>query len=487
MLTTASRLRLAPRLLVLCGLLYAFVWITGYPQHYDDDELPPDAQRARPVPTARPFNVEVDQVVVGIQTTATEVWAKIPSTLLFMYPHNYDSVILLGDLHMEVGVFHVHDVLDRFDDGIRGTSPDMERYRRQLTYASQSRDLSLLVEQDQGKEKDIRTRLSKYKILRTLERTWQHLPERNWYVFVDVDTYLIRSNMLSWLGQYDSALPVFFGNPPQPDIPNPFGFGGSTFVLSAAAMRSLLIDHEEQFQSWDKRLADFSTAWDALTSAVSAAIQLTPNRTSPALSGFNPRTAPYGPGTWCEEVVALQSITPDLASELWRLQTSRDEAEHVYGPLTFADLWERFVQPENLLDARDDWDNLYSGPENARWNMLFDGVPHASHATEHTRHSSRDEEARATSGEASWEACRESCNGNERCMQWSYSSTPTSNYNENRETKCHLSRSLRFGRHRGVEAIIESGDRKLRTWKSGWRRDRFDQWTQHQRCKSQQN
>ncbi|KAF2736135.1 hypothetical protein EJ04DRAFT_174629 [Polyplosphaeria fusca] len=478
-----SRFRFVPRVVLLAILIYAFIWITGYPRQYDDDELPPDASRAKSAPTESPFCVELDQVVVGIRTTATDVWSKVPSALLFTYPAKYESVIVLGDLHMEVGAFHVHDVLDRFDDSLRRTSPDLERYRQQMTYQMQSRNLGALVEQDEVKERDIRLRLEKHKILRTLERTWQHLPERNWYVFVDADTYLVRPNMLSWLGQYDSGESILFGNWPRPGAEDSPSLG-STFVLSVQAMRALLVERKDVVQSWDTRLAEFPSAYAALASVLSTAVGLAPNRTWPGISGFNPRTVPYGPGVWCEQVIAMQSVPTGIASELWRLQNQREDYDHIHDPLTFADLWSRFIQPESMDEPREDWDNLSSGLENAKWNILFEATPHS---IEHAHHSNRDDQSRAIRGEESWIACRESCNTNEQCVQWSFSSLATPNHNENGDTRCHLSRSLRFGQHVGAQTVDVDGEGAKSTWNSGWRRDRFEKWAQHQRCKSQQN
>ncbi|KAF2121651.1 hypothetical protein BDV96DRAFT_564673 [Lophiotrema nucula] len=484
-----SRILLAPRLLILVALVWAFVWVSGFPRTYDDEELPPGHPllQNKPVATVVPHPVEAEQVVVAIKTTATDALSKIPPMLLLTHQSNHEQLLILGDMQMHIGTFQVHDVLDRTDADLLAHSPDLERYRKQVQYASHHRDIPSLTEKNLQKEKEVRESMDKYKYLRMLERAWDFLPERLWYVFVDTDTFLVRSNLLNWLGQHDSGEEHFFRNPPDLDSNAPFALGGSTFVLSVGAMRLLFTEREGVVSAWEERISKFSSGYDVLKSALSSELNLEGNHTWPGISGFNPHTVPYGPDVWCEPVIALEGVSAGLQSDIWRLQRDREEYQHRMDPLTFMDLWQRFIQPEGMTNARDDWDNLCSSPDNARWNILFEEAEQKLHGAEHMRHMDRDEEGRAKSGEKSWEACRKSCNGHEHCVQWSYSSTLEPNHNENGKTKCHLSRSFRLGGWLDPQEIKVNGENMQRKWASGWRRDRFEEFAKHQRCKGQQN
>lgn len=474
----SGRLRLAPRIVLFAIIAYAFVWISGFPRQYDDDELPPDAQRRKTSQAETPHRVDANQLVVTIKTTALDAYAKLPSTLLLTNTIYHETLNVVSDLQMDIGAFHVHDVLDRFDMNFMVSNPDLERYRRQLHFAQGSIDIGMLREADTEKEKEVMARLDKYKYLRMLERAWELKPDRSWYAFVDADTYLVRSNTLAWLGQFDPSEPMFFANPPE--------YGTNMFVLSGQAMRALLVDREGVIRTWDSRIPGFRSGFDLLTSALSTELRLGFNRTWPGISGFHPATAPYGPGFWCEPIIAMDRVPAELASDMWRLQRDREDYHHIHDPLSFADLWIRFLQPENLFLPRDNWDNLSSNWDNSWWNILFEGTEHKSHASGHI-HQHRAEDGRAASGEDSWEACRESCNNNPHCMQYSYSSHPISNHNENGNTKCHLSRSMRLGNHADPQEIEVDGERVQVSWKSGWRKDKFERWAQQQRCKGQQN
>jgi len=162
----------------------------------------------------------------------------------------------------------------------------------------------------------------------------------------------------------------------------------------------------------------------------------------------------------------MHNVAPDIINHLFKMEM---EQPHNLISTRFADVFYRFMAPENLNYTRDDWDNLSSESSNSRWNILF--------------HDEKPGTDRAQSGEASPQACKESCNKSKYCVQWSYSSIPTTNWNENRETKCHLSSSIRFGKHTDRQKWQVKDEVKVLTWKSGWNKQRFMAWANHQRCK----
>jgi hypothetical protein len=474
---SSGRLGLAPRLLIFFLVGYGILWISSFPRQYDADELSPDAEKHQLSDSNAPYPVEIDKLVVTIRTTATEAFAKLPMSLLLADTIYHDNINIVSDLHMDIGAFHVHDILEHIDSRIMASNPDLQRHGRQIRLAEASIDLSVAKENNAEKEKEVMAKLDKYKYIRMLEKAWQLKPDRKWYMFVDADTYVFRPNLMHWLGRFDSTEAIFFADAPNSDLP---GAGSGAFILSEKVMRKLFAEGGNIAATWDARISDYQSGFDAVVAAMEAELKLGFNRTWPGISSYNPTTAPYGPGLWCEPVLSLHDVSIETASDLWRLQ--RDRLSYTQEPIAFANLWKRFVQPENLTVPRDDWDNLSSGPDNARYNILFEGIAQGGDESR-----SRDADGRAGNGEASWEACAEACNNNLHCMQFSYSSIPASNHNENGETKCHLSRNLRLGRH--VEPLeIEADGQKVKLgWKSGWRTDKFQAWAQQQRCKGQQD
>jgi hypothetical protein len=245
-------------------------------------------------------------------------------------------------------------------------------------------------------------------------------------------------------------------------------------------MRMLFVERKYVAALWDTQIADFRTGFDVLSAFMRTELNIGFNRSWPGISAYNPYTAAYGAGVWCEQVRTLHEVSPKIASELWHVQRDRD-SHGIHDPLTFADLYNIFVRPENLSVPREHWDNLSSGPDNARYNILF------SNSAEKRETQDRDDQEGSELRESSWKACAESCNNLAYCAQFSYSSIPMPNHNENGKTKCHLSSNLRMGRHTEPTEVVVNGEKIKLEWRSGWRKDAFESWANQQRCKGQQN
>ncbi|KAH7088722.1 hypothetical protein FB567DRAFT_440837 [Paraphoma chrysanthemicola] len=456
------------RLLVLVLVIYGFMWIKGWPRYYDDEELPP-SMRPQSGTALGPHGVGHDHLVVSIVTTATDVYTKLAPALAYLFDDDKDPTLIFSDLQMNVGDFPVFDVLFGYTRDFIGGNKELERYRQQVNFARRSIPLGRLKKQDEHEEAEILAKLNKYKILQAMARAWEYRPDRSWYAFVEDDTFVDRVNTLDWLAQYNPKTKWFFGNPPVSGVSDAFAAGGSSFILSAGAMKELFKERKNVIQNWEKQIIEHTSAFDLVFSVLQAELNLSLTGAWPGISGADPTSVPFSPAVWCERVMMMHHVSPDIWSDLYLLQKNHTE-DHIRRPLLFADLWERFMAPEDLGSTRPDWDNLSSDPSNARWNILFESDdPNDGHAP---------------NGEDSPEACEASCESSEYCMQWSYSSIPQKNWNENGQTKCHLSSSLRFGAYSPALEWNVNGVAKLRTWKSGWKKPRFLAWANHQRCKN---
>ncbi|OAG09774.1 uncharacterized protein CC84DRAFT_453363 [Paraphaeosphaeria sporulosa] len=462
MLSNRRAIRPLRFLVLLISLCFCF-WVSGFPRTYDDDELP--LSQRRPTPGV----LEPEQIIVSVKTTTPNAWSELPPLLVLTDSAYHDSLLLMGDLRLNVGPFTVEDVLDRYTDSFVQDNPDMERYRATLEFADSSVSFAELTERDPRKEKEVLAKLDKYKMLRWVERTWLLRPERPWYVLTEPNVHLVRPNLLSWLGTYDPDGYHFFATPSAPEAAH-------TIVLSRGVMKAIMVDRPDLIPYYDNNIRGHKNAFEVLATVLLSTLNVTATMVWPEISHYSPATAPYGPGLWCDHVITMSNMPTDLMNELWRFEHERRNWPNE-DALCFADLWFRFMQPENL-DPRDDWDNLSSGTGYEQWNILFD--------RKHEHHSEKSS-GRAKPGEASWEACRDSCSENDFCVQWSYSSVPMPNDNENGDTRCHLSRSMKFGQHVAPQLVDRFGEKATLAWKSGWEKERFQSWARQQRCKEQQN
>lgn len=76
------------------------------------------------------------------------------------------------------------------------------------------------------------------KFIAGMELMYQKMPDKKWYMILDDDTYLVKSNLELLLSHLDSNRPYYIGNAVG-DYRGRFGHGGSAILLSAEAMRRL--------------------------------------------------------------------------------------------------------------------------------------------------------------------------------------------------------------------------------------------------------
>jgi hypothetical protein len=454
------------RLLIVILVVYGFMWIKGWPRYYDDEELPP-SMRPQTGTAMGPHRVGHDHLVVNIITTATDVYSKLAPSLAYLFPEDTDPTLIFADLQMNVGEWPVFDVLFGYTHDFIAKNKELARYRQQIDLARKSIPLERAREQSPAEELEVQAKLKKYIVLQAMQRAWEYRPDRSWYAFVDDDTFVDRVNTLDWLAQYNPKTKWFFGNPAMSGVPDAFATGGNSFILSSGAMKELFKEKGHMIKTWESHISTHKSAFDLIFAVLQAELNLSLTAAWPGMIGSDPTTVPFSPTLWCERVLMMHHVPADLQSDLYLLRKNRTE-NHIEQPLLYADLWERFMAPEDLSRNRSDWDNYSSDPSNARWNILFQSDdPNDGHAP---------------SGEDSPEACESSCDASEYCMQWSWSSEATKNWNENGETKCHLSSSIRFGKWKG-EHMVGGVERRVR-WRSGWRKERFGEWSRRQRCKN---
>ncbi|KAH6613927.1 hypothetical protein C7974DRAFT_66962 [Boeremia exigua] len=464
------------RLLLFLAFVYAFCWIKGWPVTYDDEELPP-SQRPKATTALGEHRVSADGLIVTVTTAEQDAFTKLAPALLCLDPAHHKDLLLMGDAMINIGPFPVFDVLAKYPAKYVAKTDELARYKRQREYARKGLPPSSLQEKDPKKEQAVLTALAKYKLFRAMESTWEYRPKRDWYAFTDEETFIDRGNLLDWLSQHDPKLKHFFANPPIAVVPDAFAAGGTSFILSGETMRLLFQDRKtmlQNFKNWDPRLPDYPSALHFIESFLKTELSLEMKSFWPGVSGFNPATVTYSPGLWCDPVLMMHHVSAGIGNHLYKFEKERAEEQKIDSTLRYADLWYQFIGREDLNQTRHDWDNLSSESTNNRWNILFANEGNA-------------DASRATRGEESWEACKQACESNKHCLQWSYSSIEAPNWNENGFTKCHLSSSMRLGAHAEPEQIEVNGEAKPRTWTSGWRKDHFKRWANQQRCKNQQH
>lgn len=158
-----------------------------------------------------------------------------------------------------------------------------------------------------------------------LEKTWAMRPGKDWYFFVEADTYVFWANTVHWL-RYQSGLDPreklylgsrsFIGG-------TPFAHGGSGFVLSGALLRHLIEDHPGIIAHYNVQAASECCGDLMLARALEQYEQVKLSQAWPMFNGEKPSTLPYGHGHWCEPILTMHHVSSEEISTVWQFEETR--------------------------------------------------------------------------------------------------------------------------------------------------------------------
>lgn len=142
------------------------------------------------------------------------------------------NLLVVSDMESELHGHRVHDVLADLPESVWTNKADLDAYQ------ALKRGNTKAVNGQQG------WNLDRMKFLPMVERAYDVNPTAKWYVFLESDTYYVWDNVFRLLDQYDPTVPLYFGSPspgkPTAEETTWFAYGGSGFIISAAAMRKLV-------------------------------------------------------------------------------------------------------------------------------------------------------------------------------------------------------------------------------------------------------
>lgn len=230
---------------------------------------------------------------------------------------------------------------------------------------------------------------------------YRRMPGKKWYIMLDDDSYLIRPSLAALLGHLDPSEPVYLGNAIG-DYKGRFAHGGSSFMLSGAAMARLFDGSRGVVRA--AHTASLTETWgDKLvaTTFMKVGVYLD-ERYSHHFNGEPPRITKVQDGRFCSPLVSFHSLTTAQA-----MQEVAAAFRDAAGPVFWYQLWSVFGLP-----APDDLDR---GPIHA-------GSDHVGRLDEHTT---------STRGVRAADDCRRLCERHHRtCLAWTW---------EQAESMCHTS------------------------------------------------
>jgi hypothetical protein len=386
------------------------------------------------------------------------------------------DVLAFSDLKGTLGSHKLDNVLsDKTEKSTLGV-PDFDLYFKQREYLESGREIELgnlgnipIPYKDwRSAGKNAAWGLDKYKFLPMIKHAWDQQPNKDWYVFIEQDTYLSISNLVRFLNTQDPKEKLYFGNAIRMwEHPTPlkFAHGGSGFILSGATVDAFAAAYQaidEKFTP--RRISQWFYGDFVVADALDEELHVHVTDATPMVNSEHPALLPFGEAVWCKPVITLHHMDARQFDEMYKFQRDRNFSE-----LLFRDVYTA-TYTAGMPVVGESWDNV---SDDDRFTLevkpndpsRMEDTPDIQDLLEPSK---------------SHKACGMACEQNEKCFQYMHSirmlrrddgtlaATP----------ECHLSKVFRLGKQFRAEEHERGAQRT-----SGWRSDRIKKWiVEHQDC-----
>ncbi|KAK3217387.1 hypothetical protein GRF29_1g2896853 [Pseudopithomyces chartarum] len=435
-------MRLSPARLVCAAILLLLFTLISFVTRLlfgqrGFDILPerPGTVRARPLAAqdsvqygeeCAPFRAgAMDGVTVVLKLGAGQVATQLPPYVTRL-SRCTQNLLLFSDRTAAYGAFDIVDALANLRPEYKYNNPDFDIYDQ-------------LQHQQAPEEKSTEGwRLDKYKFLPMIELADARRPHSDWFLFLELDTYVNWDNMQRFLASFDPKTPYYFGSPVWPRKKPVFAHGGSGFVLSRGAFNKLMArgrmfaenHHSPGTHLFGKDVRK-ECCGDEVLAKVLKESGISIRGYWPMFNGESATSMRFNWEQWCEAVLTLHRMHPDDFTNLERWEASRQNPSK---PLTFEELF-TYIEP-GIQERREDWANLSD-------DVTYQG--------------------KRTAGKSA-DACRAACSRNHKCMQY-----------EHFGETCRLSWSIRLGHQKEPGGGMK--------WTSGWMMNRVQSFkAKHSHC-----
>lgn len=233
------------------------------------------------------------------------------------------SVKIFSDLEQTIGGYHVTDALDRVPASAMEGNTDWNYYK-DLKAVEKYGQIGAMMSnaKDPRRPQDLAAwTLDKYKQLHILERLYEEFPDKDYYMMIDADTYLVWPNLVMWLNKLgDPNEKAYYGSPANV-ASTQFGHGGSGIIFSKATMHEFAVTQKGVASRWDVPMHEECCGdYVIATILLKGNIGLRPSW--PTLNGEKPVTIPFGPSHWCQPVATMHHVTIEEMNQIMNFQNS---------------------------------------------------------------------------------------------------------------------------------------------------------------------
>lgn len=384
-------------------------------------------------------------LVIVLKTGASEIYDKLPIHFVTTFACRPDFLIY-SDVEQDFGRVKVRDALAMVSEEMKG-GHEFAQYRLLLSHVGKGGDAARFKGEQSWK-------LDKYKFLPMISDAYDRYgAEKKWFVFMEADTYLSMHNLLLWLAELHPRSSIYAGA--QILIGGTeFAHGGSGFLLSAPAARTITEAYRSDPRAWDQRMSGECCGdkilGDVLKSADPPVGVL---RSFPIIQGETPSSLDWSPIHWCMPAVSWHHADATTVDKLWNFDRNWRARKGVDEPVLFRDYYAAFVHPR-LAAANwrmKAWDNLSND-----WKYTADDHP------------SNIDDAHSIP-----EACERACRDKASCVQWAW-----------RPGSCRGDKVIRLGwaldnrpeLGSADDRVVKAGGEGDEDAVSGWLEDRIEEY-----------
>lgn len=255
-----------------------------------------------------------------------------------------DNILLVGDFATELNfqgrTIVIHDMVAAAMEHDAVVKTSVKNTERSYKYGN----MTLAIKDGKKKEaeeysKAVGWDLDALKFIPSLELAWKTMPGKKWYIMQDDDTFIIRPSLYRFLEHLDPWKELLYLGNAIGDYKTRFAHGGSSFILSQAAMRRLFESPDVVSQAY---VASLDETWgDKLiaTTLNKVGVYIS-ERYGHFFNGERPLITKASADRFCSPLVSFHGLArPAEMKEVGKTFAGLDT------PVFWKDLWGIYGQP----------------------------------------------------------------------------------------------------------------------------------------------
>jgi Fringe-like len=260
------------------------------------------------IPYGRPAPAEhclshplAKDVVLVMKTGASEINERLPVhfNTTFRCAHDY---LVFSDVAQEFQGIPVYDSLDDLHTWVKPNHPDFNYYRDLQEAAKNGTDVT-------GFNTQAAWDLDKWKNVPILRKALAMRPDAKWFLFVDADTAITWTNLLTWISKMSPDDPHYIGAQIWiGDIE--FAHGGSGYLVSQAAAKRVAAASKDKMTEW-MNFVQGKCCGDLVIGKVFKDVEVPVTRAWPNINGETPQSLDYTINHWCFAAVTWHHMSPE--------------------------------------------------------------------------------------------------------------------------------------------------------------------------------